>query len=127
MSGTTMHDSLKHLRADFLPTYTTDVLVWTPIQLINFRFIPVHFQPQFVNAFNIGWNAFLSYTKHEGSHYHAHAPGAEASVANNVSPAPTVKMELSSATDSFTQQSNPITHFNRFSNRLLRENSQAVD
>ncbi|KAJ3404987.1 hypothetical protein HDU80_002052 [Chytriomyces hyalinus] len=71
MSGTPLRESVEHLKADFWPTYVTDVLVWTPIQFINFLFVPVHFQPQFVNAFNIGWNAFLSYVKHEGSHYHA--------------------------------------------------------
>ncbi|KAI9332649.1 hypothetical protein BDR26DRAFT_869083 [Obelidium mucronatum] len=73
MSGTSLKDAWLHLKADFGVTYVTDILIWTPIQLINFRFIPVHFQPQFVNAFNIGWNAFLSYMKHEGSHYHATA------------------------------------------------------
>ncbi|KAJ3027398.1 UNVERIFIED_CONTAM: hypothetical protein HDU68_003911 [Siphonaria sp. JEL0065] len=71
MSGASLKEAWNHLKADFSVTYITDILIWTPIQLINFRFIPVHFQPQFVNAFNIGWNAFLSYMKHEGSHYHA--------------------------------------------------------
>ncbi|ORY50879.1 hypothetical protein BCR33DRAFT_712848 [Rhizoclosmatium globosum] len=71
MSGTPFPEAVAHLKADFWPTYVTDILIWTPIQFINFRFVPVHFQPQFVNAFNIGWNAFLSYMKHEGSHYHA--------------------------------------------------------
>ncbi|KAJ3071259.1 hypothetical protein HDU98_005605 [Podochytrium sp. JEL0797] len=69
MSGATPGEAVRHLKADFWPTYVTDVLVWTPIQIINFRFVPVHFQPQFVNAFNIGWNAFLSYMQHEGSYY----------------------------------------------------------
>ncbi|KAJ3200300.1 hypothetical protein HDU83_003374 [Entophlyctis luteolus] len=69
MSGASVADAVRHLRADFAPTYVTDVSVWTPIQLVNFRFVPVHFQPLFVNVFNVGWNAFLSFVKHEGSHF----------------------------------------------------------
>ncbi|KAI8618143.1 hypothetical protein BC830DRAFT_1110212 [Chytriomyces sp. MP71] len=73
LSGTPVRESLAHLKADFWPTYVTDVLLWTPIQFFNFRFVPVHLQPQLVNLVNVGWNAFLSYVKHEGSHYHAPA------------------------------------------------------
>ena len=54
------------MQNDFIGTYLWDVKIWTPIQLANFRFVPVTFQPVFVNSVNIFWNAFLSHVQKEG-------------------------------------------------------------
>lgn len=44
----------------YFVTYLTDCLVWPPLQLINFTFIPLRFQFLYVNIANIAWNSFLS-------------------------------------------------------------------
>ncbi|KAI9207810.1 uncharacterized protein BJ171DRAFT_491540 [Polychytrium aggregatum] len=64
MSGSTFKSAIEHMKADILPTFFMDVIVWTPVQLANFRWIPVLYQPVLVNSVNVGWNAYLSYVKH---------------------------------------------------------------
>ena len=49
-----------HTKDVYLETYLTDCIVWPPIQLINFTFIPLRFQFLYVNFANLGWNTFLS-------------------------------------------------------------------
>eukprot|EP01034_Spumella_vulgaris_P021889 gene21889-27966_t len=49
-----------HTKEVYLETYLADCIVWPPLQLINFTFIPLRFQFLFVNIANIGWNTFLS-------------------------------------------------------------------
>ncbi|KAI9137117.1 hypothetical protein BKA69DRAFT_1128510 [Paraphysoderma sedebokerense] len=65
MSGYTFQQSTERMKRDALPTYWVDVAVWTPIQFLNFRFIPVSYQPLVVNGVNVFWNAYLSYVKHK--------------------------------------------------------------
>ncbi|CAG7827076.1 unnamed protein product, partial [Allacma fusca] len=45
-----------------------DVVLWTPCQIINFRFVPVSHQVLFVNVLTVNWNIFLSYVKHFDQH-----------------------------------------------------------
>lgn len=49
-----------HTKEVYVDTYLYDCIVWPPLQLINFTFIPLRFQFLFVNIGNIGWNTFLS-------------------------------------------------------------------
>ena len=49
-----------HTQDVYIETYLTDCIVWPPIQLINFTFIPLRFQFLYVNFANLGWNTFLS-------------------------------------------------------------------
>ena len=39
---------------------SSDCLVWPPLQLINFTFVPLRLQVLYVNIANLGWNTFLS-------------------------------------------------------------------
>jgi hypothetical protein len=64
MQGHSLAESRKQLKQELVHTYKVDVAVWTPIQIFNFRFIPVVFQPLLVNSVNVGWNAYLSFVKH---------------------------------------------------------------
>ncbi|KND01048.1 uncharacterized protein SPPG_04141 [Spizellomyces punctatus DAOM BR117] len=64
LSGYSFQSGVEQMKRDVLPTYAVDVAVWTPIQLVNFRWIPVLYQPVVVNSVNVGWNAYLSYVKH---------------------------------------------------------------
>lgn len=49
-----------HLRAVYEETYLMDCKVWIPIQLLNFRFVPLRFQVLFTNAASLLWNVYLS-------------------------------------------------------------------
>jgi hypothetical protein len=51
------------MKRDVLPTYWVDIQVWTPVQMVNFRYVPVSWQPVVVNVANVGWNAYLSYVQ----------------------------------------------------------------
>jgi Mpv17 / PMP22 family len=53
------------LRDEFKHTYLIDVSVWLPIQILNFRLVPVKYQALAVQCCNIGWNTFLSYVQHK--------------------------------------------------------------
>jgi hypothetical protein len=39
--------------------YSTDLMVWPVLQIINFTFVPPHLNSIYVNVVNIFWNAFL--------------------------------------------------------------------
>lgn len=64
-----------HTKEVYWTTYFTDCLVWPPLQLINFSFVPLRFQFLFVNVANLAWNTFLSLmaNKRDG-HGEPHAP-----------------------------------------------------
>jgi hypothetical protein len=53
-------ESWSHCKEVYWNTYITDCLVWPPLQLINFTFVPVKFQFLYVNVANLAWNTFLS-------------------------------------------------------------------
>lgn len=63
LTGSSIDSFWTHYKTYFVPTYLAEALVWSPIQLVNFRFVPVIYQPIVVNTFSVGWNAFLSYVK----------------------------------------------------------------
>lgn len=52
--------SWAHTKEVYWDTYIADCMVWPPLQLINFTFIPVRFQFLFVNFANLAWNTYLS-------------------------------------------------------------------
>lgn len=47
------------LRDDFGHTFLVDCLFWTPLQALNFRYIPLPHQALFVNAACVLWNGAL--------------------------------------------------------------------
>lgn len=62
--GYNLEACISNLKKDLIPTYLVDLCVWTPVQLVNFRMIPVLFQPVVVNCVNLGWNCYLSSVQH---------------------------------------------------------------
>ena len=42
-------------KESFHQAWALSLLVWTPVQFLNFYFLPVHFQAAFVSAVNVGW------------------------------------------------------------------------
>ena len=59
-----------HLGAVYIETYLMDCKVWIPIQLLNFRFIPLRFQVLFTNAASLLWNVYLSLMASSTIHTH---------------------------------------------------------
>ncbi|TPX35091.1 hypothetical protein SmJEL517_g02525 [Synchytrium microbalum] len=55
LSGNTVTTVTTQIKNEFWHTYFIDLLLWTPVQLINFRWIPLLYQPVLVNCVNIGW------------------------------------------------------------------------
>ena len=43
--GVPYEKAYQHMRHEFGSTYLIDLLVWTPVQLVNFRYVPLNFQP----------------------------------------------------------------------------------
>lgn len=68
MEGKSLGDIWLKLKQDLGKTYLIDVAVWFPIQTVNFRWIPVPYQPIVVQTCNIGWNAYLSFVQHDTHH-----------------------------------------------------------
>ena len=65
MAGGDIKEIRSRLSQEFKHTYITDVLIWSPIQLINFRYLPVLYQPILVNSVSVFWNGYLSYVQNK--------------------------------------------------------------
>ena len=53
-------ETVAHTKAVYVTTFIVDCIVWPPLQLINFTFVPLRYQVLYVNGCNLGWNCFLS-------------------------------------------------------------------
>jgi hypothetical protein len=60
LEGHRPREILDHTKAQFHQAWGLALLVWTPVQLINFSIMPVHFQAAFVSLVNVGWKMTLS-------------------------------------------------------------------
>jgi protein Mpv17 len=49
------------LEKSYKPALTTNYMIWPFVQLVNFKFVPLHHRVLFVNVISIGWNCYLSY------------------------------------------------------------------
>eukprot|EP01113_Clastostelium_recurvatum_P002551 TRINITY_DN11075_c0_g1_i1.p1 TRINITY_DN11075_c0_g1~~TRINITY_DN11075_c0_g1_i1.p1 ORF type:complete len:308 (-),score=53.55 TRINITY_DN11075_c0_g1_i1:33-956(-) len=58
---TLIKDAWEHTKNVYWQTYIADCIVWPPLQLVNFTFVPLRFQVLYVNLCNLFWNAFLSF------------------------------------------------------------------
>lgn len=54
----------KEIKEKLFKTYLIDITVWTPVQFLNFRYVPVLYQALVVQFGNLFWNSYLSYTQH---------------------------------------------------------------
>ncbi|KAK8132433.1 Sym-1 [Apiospora kogelbergensis] len=48
------------LEKSYLPALQANYMLWPFVQLVNFKFVPLHHRVLFVNIISIGWNCFLS-------------------------------------------------------------------
>lgn len=67
----------RKVRHEWWPAMLVNWQLWVPAQLINFRFVPVHFQVLFANGVAVVWNVYLSWAAHRVRH-HEHAGGTPA-------------------------------------------------
>ncbi|XP_072041004.1 mpv17-like protein 2 isoform X2 [Amphiura filiformis] len=61
LEGNTVGDSFAILRKKFLTVYMMDLMVWPPVQAINFFFVPPQLRVLYVNFFILIWDVFLSF------------------------------------------------------------------
>lgn len=64
--GTAFKHAWEHTKKIYVPTYIADCIVWPPLQLVNFTFVPLNYQVLYVNACNLLWNTFLSFMANGG-------------------------------------------------------------
>ncbi|KAK8061552.1 sym-1 [Apiospora phragmitis] len=57
MEGGSPQDKLEK---SYKPALQANYMVWPFVQLVNFKFVPLHHRVLFVNIISIGWNCFLS-------------------------------------------------------------------
>ena len=50
----------KKLEKSYWPALQANYMLWPFVQLVNFKFVPLHHRVLFVNVISIGWNCFLS-------------------------------------------------------------------
>ena len=73
LEGRSAQQILDKAKAAFHKAWALSLLVWTPVQLVNFTFIPAPFQPAVVAAVNVGWKTTLSLlnaSPHGATHAH---------------------------------------------------------
>jgi len=55
LEGRSPQEILTLTKEQFHQAWGLALVVWTPVQFLNFYFLPVHFQAAFVSAVNVGW------------------------------------------------------------------------
>lgn len=73
MSALAMHEDPFKVATDKLRNNWWNVLraswtVWTPLQLVNLFFVPVHLRIVLANIWSIGWNCYLSFVHNTKGH-----------------------------------------------------------
>ncbi|KAH8906245.1 hypothetical protein BR93DRAFT_739103 [Coniochaeta sp. PMI_546] len=58
LEGTSPQEKLEK---SYKPALLTNYMIWPFVQLVNFKFVPLHHRVLFVNVISIGWNCYLSY------------------------------------------------------------------
>mgnify|MGYP001951410820 CR=1 FL=1 len=65
MEGRTSFGQLKSdTKANFVPLYIADCVIFIPVQLANFRYISAYYRVPFMFCISFIFNAFLSAYKH---------------------------------------------------------------
>lgn len=64
MQGSTAAEAWRHLRAEWAEVMRTCVVIWVPLQLLNFTLVPPARRVVFMNSCMLGWNVILDYMSH---------------------------------------------------------------
>lgn len=60
LEGRSPRRIFERTKDQFYPAWALALLVWTPVQALNFSFVPLHYQAVFVSVVNVGWKSTLS-------------------------------------------------------------------
>jgi len=63
MEGSNPKDKLE---STYWQALSKNWMVWPFIQIINFKFVPLHHRLLLVNVISLGWNCYLSYLNSQG-------------------------------------------------------------
>ncbi|KAL8364290.1 hypothetical protein RB601_009841 [Gaeumannomyces tritici] len=55
------------LQKNYFNALTANYMLWPFVQMVNFKFVPLHHRVLFVNVISIGWNCYLSFLNSGGS------------------------------------------------------------
>lgn len=58
MEGTSPKEKLEK---SYWTALTSNWMVWPFIQVVNFKFVPLHHRVLLVNVISLGWNCYLSW------------------------------------------------------------------
>mmetsp|Transcript_27318 Transcript_27318/g.58845 ORF Transcript_27318/g.58845 Transcript_27318/m.58845 type:complete len:155 (-) Transcript_27318:131-595(-) len=72
LEGRSPRDIFENAQANFHRVWGLSFVVWTPLQMLNFHFVPLHFQALFVSVVNVGWKTTLSLINHYHEYGTAH-------------------------------------------------------
>ena len=64
LEGRPPRDIVSNTKEKFHNTWGLAVVVWTPLQCVNFGLVPLHLQAAFVAVANVGWSTTLSLLSH---------------------------------------------------------------
>ena len=64
LEGRPLSDIVSNTKEKFHNAWGLAVIVWTPIQCVNFGLVPLHLQAAFVAVANVGWSTTLSLLSH---------------------------------------------------------------
>jgi hypothetical protein len=59
--GGTWAEAKQKIEKDFWPTFGAEVVIWPPLQTLNFKLVPVHYHLLFVNGVTILDSTFMSW------------------------------------------------------------------
>jgi protein Mpv17 len=63
MEGSNPKDKLE---STYWQALSKNWMIWPFIQMINFKFVPLHHRVLLVNVISLGWNCYLSYLNSQG-------------------------------------------------------------
>jgi len=59
--GGTIDTFREKIRSEFVTSWLTSLVLWPPIMLLTFRYLPVYATAPIVNAVSVAWDGFLSH------------------------------------------------------------------
>lgn len=68
--GGTWAEAKEKISKDFLPTFGAEVVIWPPLQTLNFKVVPVRYHLLFVNMVTIVDSTFMSWAASTDDWYH---------------------------------------------------------
>ena len=60
LEGNSFKQTYDKLEKEYWNVLKANWTLWPTVQILNFQFIPLHYQSVLVNSISVGWNAYLS-------------------------------------------------------------------